>query len=406
MKRLCSIIIVLSIILCMSACGNADTDNTTSSREVTKTTIETTKSSTETTDSKIKTYPLNVDSAYADFAVSIPKVIFSTTASENGLAGSIYSFEGTIEEINTYKDETGTFTYADAKVATENGPVTVTNLFKTIYDATVTEYGETTTKTIYADDVNDYIFPEKGETANFIAIYMGYSQRDNMPVFALGASCDLYEMADLNDPIVNEEQSIDPTESTTSGNNQNKNQNQNQNTNSIAPSSESGETTASENTQSTDTNNNTPSSDPGITTGKKNALNTAKNYLSIMPFSYHGLIDQLEYEEYTIEEATYAADNCGADWNEQALKAAKNYLDVMPFSYSGLISQLEFDQYTTSQATYGADHCGADWYEQAAKAAANYLDVMSFSRDGLISQLEFDGFTHDQAVYGVDQNDM
>ena len=400
MKRLCSIIIALAVIFCMAACGNADANDTTKSSGVTQQKVDATEPSTETTAVVVNTYPLNVDSAYADFAVSLPKVIFSTTASENGLAGSIYSFKGTIEEINTYKDETGIFTYADAKVVTENGTVTVTNLYKTIYDATVEEYGETTTKTIYADDINNYIFPAEGETASFIVTYMGYSQRDNMPVFILGASYDLYEMADLDDPIAAHEQSTDPEESTPSGNNQS------QNTNSDAPSTDSGTTTASESTQSTGTNNNTPSSDSGITAGKKNALNTAKNYLSIMPFSYDGLIDQLEYEEYTTEEATYAADNCGADWNEQALKAAINYLDVMPFSYSGLISQLEFDQYTTSQATYGADHCGADWYEQAAKAAADYLDVMAFSRDGLISQLEFDGFTYDQAVYGVEQNDM
>ena len=65
--------------------------------------------------------------------------------------------------------------------------------------------------------------------------------------------------------------------------------------------------------------------------GEKNALRSAKNYLSIMAFSYSGLIRQLEFEKYTTEEATYAADNCGADWNEQALKKAKNYFLVFAF---------------------------------------------------------------------------
>ena len=76
----------------------------------------------------------------------------------------------------------------------------------------------------------------------------------------------------------------------------------------------------------------------------------------------------------------------------------------MAFSYSGLISQLEFEGYTTEEATYAADNCGADWKEQAAKKAKNYLDTMSFSRQGLIDQLEFEGFTSEQAVYGVTQN--
>ena len=141
-----------------------------------------------------------------------------------------------------------------------------------------------------------------------------------------------------------------------------------------------------------------------ITTGQRNALRAARSYLNFTPFSYEGLVGQLEYEGYTNDEAKYAADNCGADWNEQALKDALNYLDYTAFSYSGLVKQLEFEKYTSSQVKYAADNCGANWYEQAAKRAASYLDMMAFSRQGLIDQLEFEGFTYDQAVYGVEQN--
>ncbi len=140
------------------------------------------------------------------------------------------------------------------------------------------------------------------------------------------------------------------------------------------------------------------------TTGQRNALKSAKDYLDFTAFSYEGLIGQLEYEKYSHEDAVYAADNCGADWNEQALKSAKNYLSFTAFSYKGLIEQLKFEQFTTEQATYGADSCGADWNEQAVKSAENYLSMMSFSKDGLIEQLEFEGFTHEQAVYGAEQN--
>ena len=138
-----------------------------------------------------------------------------------------------------------------------------------------------------------------------------------------------------------------------------------------------------------------------ITVSQENALEQAKNYLSFTAFSRSGLIDQLEFEGYSTQDATYAADHCGANWNEQALKNAKSYLSIMPFSYSGLIEQLEYDQYTSEQAVYGANNCGANWNEQAVKAAKNYLDIMPFSREELISQLEYDGFTHEQAVYGV-----
>ncbi len=137
------------------------------------------------------------------------------------------------------------------------------------------------------------------------------------------------------------------------------------------------------------------------TQGELNALSKAQGYLRSSSFSYSGLIKQLEYEGFTVEEATYGADNCGADWNEQALNKAKSYLFSQAFSYSGLIDQLEFEGFTTEEATYGVDNCGADWFEQAAKKAESYMRSISFSREGLISQLEYEGFTHEQAEYGA-----
>ena len=86
-----------------------------------------------------------------------------------------------------------------------------------------------------------------------------------------------------------------------------------------------------------------------------------------------------------------------------ALETAKNYLSLMAFSYSSLVSQLEYEGYTTAEAEYAADHCGADWNQQAVKKANEYLNYMSFSKSGLIDQLEYEGFTHSQAVYGVEQ---
>ncbi len=148
------------------------------------------------------------------------------------------------------------------------------------------------------------------------------------------------------------------------------------------------------------------SSDSSQTASQKNALKSAKQYLSFTAFSYEGLIEQLEYEKYSHEDAVYAVDNCGANWNEQALKSAKQYLGHTAFSHSGLISQLEYEKFTSEQASYGADNCGADWNEQAAKSAKQYLEYSSFSRDSLIDQLEYEGFTHDQAVYGVEANGL
>lgn len=95
-----------------------------------------------------------------------------------------------------------------------------------------------------------------------------------------------------------------------------------------------------------------------ITLGKRNALSKAKDYLSLTAFSYTGLIDQLKYEGFTEEEATYGADNCGADWNEQAAKKAQQYLELTSFSRSGLIDQLKYEGFTSDQAAYGVTAVG------------------------------------------------
>ncbi len=84
-----------------------------------------------------------------------------------------------------------------------------------------------------------------------------------------------------------------------------------------------------------------------------------------------------------------------------AIGQAKSYLNYTAFSRQGLIEQLEYEGYSTEDATFAVDHIEVDWMEQAAKTAQNYLDYTSFSRQGLIEQLEFEGFTNEQAAYGA-----
>lgn len=84
-----------------------------------------------------------------------------------------------------------------------------------------------------------------------------------------------------------------------------------------------------------------------------------------------------------------------------AKRSADSYLDNLPFSRKGLIEQLEFEGFSEEDATYAVDAINADWKEQAARSAESYLDSMSFSRKSLIEQLEFDGYTPEEAEYGV-----
>ena len=155
--------------------------------------------------------------------------------------------------------------------------------------------------------------------------------------------------------------------------------------------------------QSTQQPQSTPQPEPSqnVTLGMKNALQKAKRYLNSSAFSREGLIDQLEFEKYSTEEANYAVDNCGANWKEQAVKKAKRYLNSSAFSREGLIEQLEFEKYSAEEAQYGVENCGANWKEQAVKKAKSYLKHSSFSREGLINQLEFEKFTREEAEYGA-----
>lgn len=88
---------------------------------------------------------------------------------------------------------------------------------------------------------------------------------------------------------------------------------------------------------------------------------------------------------------------------ENAIDAAESYLDYSAFSRSGLIEQLEFEGYKTQDATFAVDYVKVDWKQQAVKSARSYLDYSSFSLQGLIEQLEFEGFTNDQATYGANK---
>lgn len=156
--------------------------------------------------------------------------------------------------------------------------------------------------------------------------------------------------------------------------------------------------------KATDKPTEPPTTKPNISKGQENALKSAKSYIKFSGFSRDGLIEQLEYEQFSHEDAVYGADNCGADWNAEALESAKSYINMSGFSYTGLIEQLEYEQFTSDQARYGADNCGADWNQQAADSAASYLKTFDFSRDELIEQLLYEGFTQEQAEYGASAN--
>jgi len=138
-----------------------------------------------------------------------------------------------------------------------------------------------------------------------------------------------------------------------------------------------------------------------LTVAQEQAVRSAESYLRYSAFSEKGLIDQLEYEGFSIEDATFAVEYMNVDWKEQALASAESYLDYSAFSKKGLIDQLLYEGFSKEQAEHGVEHVKVDWMEQAALSAESYLEYSSFSRSGLIDQLLYEGFTRKQAEYGV-----
>ena len=186
-------------------------------------------------------------------------------------------------------------------------------------------------------------------------------------------------------------------------------------------------TTSAPTSKPTSTPTPTPESMPQNqeTISQKNAVRMAIDYLNYSSFSRQGLIEQLEYEGFSNEDAIYGVDQSGADWIEQAAQCAKDYLDYSSFSRQGLIEQLEYEGFTHEQAVYGVDATGLNdtssnsndasssgnnasgetvSQENAVRTAIDYLNYSSFSRQGLIEQLEYEGFSNEDATYGVDQS--
>lgn len=90
-----------------------------------------------------------------------------------------------------------------------------------------------------------------------------------------------------------------------------------------------------------------------LTMGQRNAIGSAKSYIEESGFSRSGLIGQLEYEGFSTDEATFGADNSGADWNEAAAESARSYLEDSFFSRQGLYDQLAYEGFLPSEIEYG-----------------------------------------------------
>lgn len=70
-------------------------------------------------------------------------------------------------------------------------------------------------------------------------------------------------------------------------------------------------TEAAESTETTEEATTEAEPETNETMGQKNAVRKAKDYLAFMGFSHSGLIEQLEFEGFTAEQAEYGATAVG-----------------------------------------------------------------------------------------------
>lgn len=142
--------------------------------------------------------------------------------------------------------------------------------------------------------------------------------------------------------------------------------------------------------------------EPQEPTEREQALTQAQAYLSYEPLSYTVLVKTLQLDGYSADAATYAADNCGADWDEQASRAIVDALEVRHYSCDGVTARLNAMGFTADQTARAVNTCGVDWDAQAARAAAYYLEHAPHSYRSLTTMLKYDGFTSEQITRAVD----
>ncbi|NHM15970.1 hypothetical protein GMI69_04720 [Eggerthellaceae bacterium zg-887] len=135
------------------------------------------------------------------------------------------------------------------------------------------------------------------------------------------------------------------------------------------------------------------------------ALQAAQSYYNKEAGSGVSRLDITQYlteSGYSEAEATTAISQLkNADWDEQARLRARSYLDLDHMSYKGLVDQLEYEEFTNGEAVAAVNSLNVDWNDAAARSAVGWYNYGITGYNELYSYLQFDGFTSEQTVYGV-----
>ena len=143
--------------------------------------------------------------------------------------------------------------------------------------------------------------------------------------------------------------------------------------------------------------------DPIVTEGTRNsALDQAKMYLSVMNYSYQGLIQQLIDVGYSEAEAIMAVDACAANWTQQAIDSANAHVLSGSFSKGAMYHQLAYEGFTEEQILTALEGCEANWNQEAVQALQAYLQIAPFSESAMHDQLIFEDFAEEEVTYALE----
>ena len=143
------------------------------------------------------------------------------------------------------------------------------------------------------------------------------------------------------------------------------------------------------------------------------AIKRAKALASQTDYDLDKLVEKLESEGFTHEQAEIAAQVVAQSpearektEDDPAVKAAQSYFATGNYTYTALIDKLEQDGYSPEDAEYAANNCGADWNAQAAKEAKELLEGGTLTKEEIVDKLIFKGYTYEQAVSGAEANGL
>lgn len=94
-------------------------------------------------------------------------------------------------------------------------------------------------------------------------------------------------------------------------------------------------------------------------------------------------------------------ENEGSSEQRRAIARAESYTNLMAFSRARLIQQLEFEGFTHNDAQWAVDQLTIDWNEQALKKANSYHSLMSLPPENIRRLLTFEDFSEEQIDYAM-----